>query len=83
MAILVGNRSDTVRTLAGFTFTFEKDQEVYVPDNPHLIEACVERGHVVLQNTTKEPPTTEPTTVQPKKTVAKKTTARRPSAKAA
>lgn len=49
MAVLIGNRTDVVRSALGHAIGFEKGKEVQVPDIPDLIRACLERGHVVKE----------------------------------
>lgn len=47
MAIFVGNREDRVQTDCGHTIYFpEAGAEVYVPEDPNVQRACIDRGHL-------------------------------------
>ena len=47
MPVLIGQRDDVVRTLAGHVVGFREGKETFVPDNQSVIKACVERGHSI------------------------------------
>lgn len=44
---MIGNRKDRVATTCGHTINFEAGEPTFVPEDPFVIEACVQRGHTV------------------------------------
>lgn len=58
MATFIGNREDRVQTMAGHTIYFPSaGAEVFVPDDPVVQKACIDRGHTKKKEV-KQAPTT-------------------------
>ena len=50
MPMLTGARTETVRTKTGHTVSFEKDKDVFVPEDANLVKICTKLGHKVVKD---------------------------------